>query len=130
MDKTKNRVKKARHLSWDMLFSEIVPHPTIVIPLLADGTHSHAFCVVDDLIFDSSFPFALKLQKESVDWIFNGTQVSIYQALRFNVKNSPKGNIIPGWYSRKVTLNWNMPSRVFIKRDKSTWWLPHYVMKN
>ena len=127
--RAKKRIKKARHLTWDMLFSEIVPHPTIVIPLLADGTTSHAFCVVDDLIFDSSFPFALKLQKESIDWIFNDTQVSIFQAFRFNMKNSPKGAVIEGWYDREVTLNWDMSSRVFIKRNKSNWYLPHYIIK-
>jgi hypothetical protein len=130
IDPTKKRLKKAKQLTWDTLFSEIVPHPTVVIPLLADGTASHAFCVVDDLIFDSSFPFALKLQKESVDWIFNKTQVSIYQAFRFNKKVSPKGNVVEGWFDRKVTLNWVKPSSaVFMKRTRSDWFLPHYIVK-
>ena len=130
IEQRKKRLKKARQLTWDMLFSEIFPHPTIVIPLLADGTASHAFCVVDDLIFDASFPFALKLQKESVDWIFNETQVSIFYALRFNVKASPKGHVIEGWFDREVTLNWDKPfSMVFFKRNRSDWCLPHYIVK-
>ena len=62
-DNTKRRVKKARLLTFDSLFSEIMPHPTLVIPALSDGTLTHAFCIVDDLIFDSCFSFALKLKK-------------------------------------------------------------------
>jgi hypothetical protein len=128
-DNTKRRVKKARLLTFDTLFSEIFPHPTLVIPALADGTSSHAFCIVDDLIFDSCFSVALKLQKESINWIFNNTEVSIFQALRCNVKNSPKGSVLEGHYDREVTLNWDMPSRIFIQRDKASWRLPHYIIE-
>ena len=58
-------------MTWEVLFADLTPYPTIVIPIQADGTVRHAFCVVDNLIFDSLTPFALKLKRESVLWTFN-----------------------------------------------------------
>lgn len=117
---------KVRRITWDTLFNEIVPHPTVIIPVGPDGTPTHAFCIVDDLIFDSTTPYALKLKKESVDWIYNDNETQIYEAYRFNMKCSPKGAIVEETYRRDVTLHWHDPSRVFIKRESSAWSLPHY----
>jgi hypothetical protein len=63
------------------------PYPTVVIPIGKDGSVNHAICVVDDLIFDSTLPYALKCRHESMDWICTGDHggfVGIRQALRFS----------------------------------------------
>jgi hypothetical protein len=96
---------KLRRLTWDDLFTELTPYPTLVIPVLSDGTIYHAFCVVDDLIFDSITPFALKLKKESLDWIFHDKEVHIFQAYRFDTKYSPKGVEVEGTYDRAIKLH-------------------------
>jgi hypothetical protein len=106
-----------RKIDWDILFNDLTPHPTIVIPVVDDGTMSHVFCVVDDLIFDSIAPQALKLQKEAVQWIFNDREVKIYKALRFDMKVSPPGEQVMTTYVRPVTLHWEHPSRGPVGRD-------------
>ncbi|KAG9304865.1 hypothetical protein G9A89_021671 [Geosiphon pyriformis] len=128
-NKKKKTSKKARCLTWDSLFDEIVPHPTLIVPLMPDGKPSHAFCVVDDLIFESSFPFALKLQQESIEWIYGDPNIEIFQVIRFNMKCSPKGHKVEGLYKRPVNVNWDRPSRVFVERDSSNWNLPHYIIE-
>ena len=100
--RTKSRV--LRILTIDDVINEKVPYPTLIIPVL-DGSVSHAFCVVDDLIFDSITPFALKLKKQSFDWIFNNRELKIYLALRFATKVSPKGSKIESTYKRSLTLH-------------------------
>ena len=45
------------------------PFVTIVIPQMKNGNQNHAFTVVDDLIFDSTQSHAMKLTKESIEWI-------------------------------------------------------------
>jgi hypothetical protein len=129
-NKKKKAMKRARAITWDSLFNDIVPHPTLVVPVMPDGKASHAFCIVDDLIFESSFPFALKLQRDSIEWIYGDPDIEIFQVFRFNMKCSPKGHKVEGIYSRDVTLNWKNPSRVFIQRDSSTWNLPHYIIES
>ena len=124
----KTRIK-TRRITWDILYAELVPHPTLVIAVMANETPSHALCIVDDLIFDSSFPFALKLKKESIEWIFNDCEVDIYQAFRFNTKCSPKDVKVEAKYTRPLKLNWDMPSRVYIKRTSHDWHLPHYIIE-
>ena len=71
-----------------------------------NGHMTHAFCLVDDLIFDSSASHALKLQMESINWIFRNKEVDIFIALRFNQKISPKGHRVRWTYKRQVVRNW------------------------
>ena len=60
-------------------------HPTIVIPLGNDGKVSHTFCVIDDLIFDSTQKFALQLCQKSINWICGDCGCyDIYLAMRFH----------------------------------------------
>jgi hypothetical protein len=47
----------------DLLISKTI-YPTVVVPEATDFQTSHAVCVVDDLIFDSTQSFALKLNKK------------------------------------------------------------------
>ena len=59
--------------------------PTVVIPMGKDESVGHAVCVVDDLIFDSAQKTALKLCKDSLDWIYGEEGCKgIYSALRFH----------------------------------------------
>lgn len=109
--RTKTSCQVKRTLTWKDLFTQVTPYPTLVIPALPNGVTTHAFCVVDDLIFDSITPFALKLCEESVKWIFNGSETTIYQALRFDTKVSPKGYKVKGKYNREVVFHWDHPAR-------------------
>jgi hypothetical protein len=95
-----------RRMAWQDLFTEIQPYPILVVPVLPNGSMTHAFSVVDDLIFDSITNYALKLNQESVDWIFNGESVELYEAIKFNMKRSPDGQRIEETYDRPVKLNW------------------------
>ena len=69
----------------DSLVNEKSPWPTIIIPWGRDGSISHAITIIDDLIFDSTQEKAMKLTKESLDWICikNGGIESIYVAYRY-----------------------------------------------
>ena len=88
-NKGKNRKKKKNinKMSIDDLLNDKTKHPTIVIPLGNDRKVSHAFCVIDDLIFDSTQKFALKLCQASIDWICGDCGCKdIYVAVRFHEK--------------------------------------------
>jgi len=99
--------KTKRIITWNVLFTDITPYPTLVIPALPNGKMSHAICIVDDLIFDSGATHALKLKKESIDWIFGGQDVNIFVALRFNKKYSPPNGQKTRWtYKREVCYHW------------------------
>jgi len=100
--------KRKRQIDWNDLFRNLTPYPTLVVPVLkSNGRRTHAICVVDDLIFDSSSSHALKLKEEAIDWIFNNEPVDIFVAIRFNQKVSPEGQRIRGVYNRPVKTNWN-----------------------
>lgn len=63
--------RKKRSLTWKTLFDTPSRFPTLLIPVKGrTGRMNHAVCVVDDLIFDASTPFALKLCMDSMEWIF------------------------------------------------------------
>ena len=60
---------KRNVLSLEELCANKTPFVTIVIPQMKNGNQNHAFTVVDDLIFDSTQSHAMKLTKESIEWI-------------------------------------------------------------
>lgn len=96
-----------RRMDWLTLFTVRTPYPTVVIPLLPDGRCTHAFCVVDDLIFDSTNPCALQLRMESVHWLFQGREAVVHEVYRFMQKVSPsKRNKVKGVYERSMKSNW------------------------
>jgi hypothetical protein len=105
--KTKGHSRIKRQLSWTELFTFLTPYPTIIVPILPNGDTTHAFCVVDDLIFDASTPFALKLHMDSVSWIFKNEMVDLHQAYRFCKRWSPKNQRTKGEYKHKVTQHWD-----------------------
>ena len=112
--RTNSRGRRRQVIEWDYVLNNVTPYPTLVIPVLPDGSTSHAFCVVDDLIFDSSTQYALKLQWESVSWIFHGSPCRIYQMYQFETKWTPQDAIKEckkDQYTRPVTYHWDHPSR-------------------
>jgi len=104
--RTKCHKRKKRRMTWEDLFQNTTPYPTLVIPLKPNGTTTHAFCVADDLIFDSTTSLAMKLCKESVQWLFQSDDLELYQVLRFNMKFSAPGCKIPETYQRSVIKHW------------------------
>lgn len=113
-----NRFK--RHFTWDDLFTGITSYPTLVVPILPNGCATHAFCVVDDLIFDSITTYALKLQMDSVNWVFNDAETRIFLALRFNKRCNPKGMKKKEDYKREVTYHWNHVADIPIQKYRTT----------
>ena len=77
--------KECEKLTIEDLIEDKMIYPTLVIPFRNDGSTGHAICVVDDLIFDSTQENALKLCRESLDWICgkHGCK-DIYYAIRFH----------------------------------------------
>jgi len=80
----KGKNKKTK-LFIETICTQLTPFPTVVIPLGKDGSISHAVCVVDDLIFDSTQRSALKLTHKSFHWISGdlGTHDEVYGAMHF-----------------------------------------------
>jgi hypothetical protein len=78
--------------------------PTIVIPLGKDKSVSHAICVIDDLIFDSTQPYALQLRKPSLDWVVQGPGIwMVYGAYRFHRRVDKNAPIVV----REKKTNWS-----------------------
>ena len=76
-------------------------HLSIVQPQATDEGVNHIVAVVDDLIFDSSSRYALKLTKESFDWSCNGEIKDL--GLVLNYPQAKKGTK----YHRDLKTNWN-----------------------
>ena len=56
-------------MSIEDIVTDRTPYLTVVQPIGNDSSSDHCVCVVDDLIFDARFDYALKLCKESFDMI-------------------------------------------------------------
>ena len=105
--RTRSHGRKRRPVEWDDLISNLTPYPTLVIPVMPDCSTTHAFCIVDDLIFDSSAQCALKLHMDSIRWILNGPEQGVHLALRFDTKYSQKGTKLEGEYNRRIRYEWS-----------------------
>ena len=111
--------RRKRRLKWEELFDELSSRPTLIVPVNGrTGRMNHAICVVDDLIFDSSTPYAMKLCMDSFRWIFQEDNLDIFVAYRFENKVSPPGQKIAGQYTREIVYNWNQDAkrRVFANK--------------
>jgi hypothetical protein len=96
------RKNTTRKLTIEDLIENRTRYPTIVIPYGKDGSGNHAFAVIDDLIFDSTQVFALKLCRESLDWICGPLGMAkIAVAFRFNGNYGTKKNL-----KHVETRNW------------------------
>ena len=90
----------------DQLVKQFTPYPTIVIPVGKNGYCSHSICVVDNLIFDAITPYALRLSKQSLEWIFGVEVVKLHVVERYMQKCSDSGGPkIKGFYKCKVCLH-------------------------
>ena len=100
---TKTRRNKKRKFTLKELAQSRTPFPTLVIPLGKNRSVNHAFTVVDDLIFDSSIPYALKCNMASFGWSCNSGEkgaAGIHAAFRLENPNGvPKMN-------RHTVTNW------------------------
>jgi hypothetical protein len=95
--------KKRKRIMTPEDLEDYNPYPTVVIPFGKDGSISHAICVIDDLIFDTTQAFALKCTRQSINWICNcGSQgfEDIYAAYRFERGFNCKTHI------RQIACNW------------------------
>ena len=91
----RKKIQETIERRWKITIEELVEnktiYPTLVVPIENDGSTGHAICVVDDLIFDSTQENALKLYRESLDWICGRKGYKeLYVAIRF-YKSSKKG---------------------------------------
>jgi hypothetical protein len=77
--------RATKKLSIEDLIMTKTRFPTVIFPVANDGSANHAVVVIDDLIFDSTQAYALKLCRESLDWICGDMGIaSINVCLRFN----------------------------------------------
>ena len=126
----KGNNRNRRKLDWELLFKHRTAYPTLVLPSVdTGGSPTHAFCVVDDLIFDASAPKALKLTMDSVKWIFQNQNVSIYAAYRFNMKVSPKGVKIDDTFTRSPRRNWSEETQNKVHERKTRTTKPNKPVK-
>ena len=94
-----SRSKKQRHnrITIEQLLGNMTEFPTLVVPLGHDGSVNHAVCIVDDLVFDSTQPKALRLCQQTFDWVCGGSGCSdIYIALWF----------MRGYHCKTLKRNW------------------------
>ena len=95
--------KKKGFISVKTLCLERSPFPTVVVPLGKDKSLNHAVCVIDDLVFDSTQMFALKLKRKTFDWVVQADGVEmIHGAYRFHRKS----NKIAQTVTRGIKTNW------------------------
>ena len=95
--------RKKKPISLEDICENHSVFPTIVIPLGNDNSLNHAVCVIDDLIFDSTQKVALKLKKESFDWICGEDGVhKIDGAIQFTRKTDKNAPTV----ERTLKTNW------------------------
>ena len=95
--------RNKRNLSIKDLCKKITTYPIVVVPLGKDKSISHAVCVIDDLIFDSTQAFAFQLRRKSLDWIVQKPGIHMIDgAIRFNRKSDKNAPSI----KREPIKNW------------------------
>ena len=96
--------RKKTKLKFDDIIKNKTQYPTIVIPVGGDSSTNHAVCVVDDLVFDSTQKFALKLKLASFNWVVGsvGGCNSFYGAICFCRQVTSNCQI----YEHDVKSNW------------------------
>ena len=87
----KFNIKGKKKMSVKELLEDETPYPTLVIPRGKNGYCGHCICVVDNLIFDPITPFALRLNQDSLTWIFGVEVTKLHFVYHFMIKESPEG---------------------------------------
>jgi len=82
---------KCRLLDVDRVIRDGAARPLIFIPLGRDGSVAHGTCIIDDLLFDSTQKFALKLSYETLHWVCGqGGYSGVWQAYELHAKGCPE----------------------------------------
>ena len=69
--KKRKRRRKQRQLTWKALLGMVDPYPKLIVPVSSDGGVGHAFVIVDDLLFDATQHYAMRLSKKSMHRIIS-----------------------------------------------------------
>jgi hypothetical protein len=102
------RRRKMIRIGKEDIVTLLTPYPTLVIPIGHDGSVSHAITIVDDLIFDSTQKYALKLGEQSLDWTCGDCGCrDLGLVVRFN---TPMKKAFAKHFSDQVVLNWDCES--------------------
>jgi len=82
--------KEKKKVKYDIMdqFDVTTNNITIVVPIAKYEKKTHAFCLLDKYIFDSSSKYAMLKTKEGIDWCCNGTCKGIQRAYRFFIKKN------------------------------------------
>ena len=109
--RTNGHKREKRTLTWHDLFKTLTPYPTIVVPIRSsNGDYSHAFCVIDDLIFDSSTPFALIYTSGIGDSSQPAMVKSFISLLRrfFHASNTFAPSVTSSWSSIQASESFSL----------------------
>ena len=60
---------KKRTIAANEILQKHDPFPMLVVLIGNDGSSNHAVTILDDLIFDSTQPYAIKKSRKSLDWL-------------------------------------------------------------
>jgi hypothetical protein len=105
--KKRQRYKSRKVMSVGEIVSSKTPYLTLVQPKGTDGSVDHAVCVVDDIIFDSTLTYALKLRKESFDVVCGPSGMAeLGRAIRFCLPYGVK-HTKPEREKRGMKRNWD-----------------------
>ena len=100
----RTKKRRIRRIDLQHIIDNPSPYPFLVVPMGENKSVIHAFCVVDDLIFDSITPKALIISHEAVNWILNDKFQGIFAAYLFDHKETIPGNPKTDMeYTRKPT---------------------------
>jgi hypothetical protein len=87
--------------------SSKTPYLTLVQQKGMDGSVDHAVCIVDDIIFDSTLTYALKLQEESFDRVCGPSGIAeLGRVIRFCLPYGVK-HTKPEREKREMKRNWD-----------------------
>ena len=59
-----------------------------MIPTTTTGVCSHAFWVIDDIVFDTATPYALTRTMETAQWLFENEAVHLHVRKYINTSNN------------------------------------------
>ena len=98
----KRKKRNKRWINLDELCHLNSPFPFVAILRGRDGSTNHAVTIVDDIIFDSTLEYAMKLRIQSFHWICGiGGCDGIHTGIHFNDNYNYKKRFV-----RECKKNW------------------------